>query len=395
LTHPINVLLVPTSDYIGHPFPQRLNHIFEKVAEEATIDVHVARFQIFNDLTLQTKSKIHVLDEYKSKYVPIYYLANIIRHGNEICRIVKENNIDLIVLSNLAPALGYLLLRKKKIPVIYDIPDYFPTSASGYLSEVNSILGRFLTFIFKNIFDWIIKQSDYVSVASSALYSYVDKLHKRNVRLIPNGIGNHFLTNDDDDFKEEMGFSDNIPIIGYLGSLEFWLDLEPLFKAIRSVIDSGIHLNLLMIGNSLHTDYMKSVDSLVSRYELKDYITRINFVPYELVPKYIRTMDITLLPFSTSNPTSQYSAPNKLWEYLSQNKIVISTSIPEVMFHMDAVNIANTNEDYEYLITDIILSKEKYQGKVKFGYELSKSRTWDKSSLIMIQLIRQAIEVHK
>jgi hypothetical protein len=31
LQEPVRVLLIPSSDYLGHPFPQRHNQIFERL----------------------------------------------------------------------------------------------------------------------------------------------------------------------------------------------------------------------------------------------------------------------------------------------------------------------------------------------------------------------------
>jgi len=38
------VLLVPSSDYLGHPFPQRHNQIFERLHDGEGFEVHVVRF---------------------------------------------------------------------------------------------------------------------------------------------------------------------------------------------------------------------------------------------------------------------------------------------------------------------------------------------------------------
>ncbi|MEM4489068.1 MAG: hypothetical protein QXK88_09810 [Desulfurococcaceae archaeon] len=55
----IRVLLIPSSDYLGHPFPQRHNQIFERIHDGKNFEVHVARFHIYDKARLSSKCIIH------------------------------------------------------------------------------------------------------------------------------------------------------------------------------------------------------------------------------------------------------------------------------------------------------------------------------------------------
>ena len=43
----IKVLLIPSSDYLEHSFPQRHNYSFEHIHDREEFEVHVIRFNIF------------------------------------------------------------------------------------------------------------------------------------------------------------------------------------------------------------------------------------------------------------------------------------------------------------------------------------------------------------
>src|SRR5665648_722438 len=138
----IRTLLVPSSDYLGHPFPQRHNQIFEKLHDGKNFEVHVARFKLFEKPKLKTNLIIHELSGDSAKSVRGYYLKGMINHAFEIRQLIRREAIDVVVLSNLSAPFSFTLLEKlssMNIPVVFDLPDYYPTSAAGYLCDVNSV----------------------------------------------------------------------------------------------------------------------------------------------------------------------------------------------------------------------------------------------------------------
>jgi hypothetical protein len=56
---PIRILLIPSSDYLGHPLPQRHNHIFKRLHDDKEFEVHVVRFQMYDKPKLSTRCIIH------------------------------------------------------------------------------------------------------------------------------------------------------------------------------------------------------------------------------------------------------------------------------------------------------------------------------------------------
>ena len=55
------MLLIPSSDYLGHPFPQRHNQIFERLHDGKEFEVHVVRFGFFGKPKLKTKCAIYAI----------------------------------------------------------------------------------------------------------------------------------------------------------------------------------------------------------------------------------------------------------------------------------------------------------------------------------------------
>jgi len=379
----IRVLLIPSSDYLGHPFPQRHNHLFERLHDGKKFEVHVLRFNIFGKSRLHSKCIIHeFFNELKTKKTAIYYITNTLTHVHEIIRLIKHESIDIVVAGNLLPTLLYQLVKKlsqNKIPYIFDLQDYYPTSAAGYIFNINSIPGTMTKGFFEGITQLIIKSADSVTVPGIALATYVKNRGNKKVHIIPNGVSEHFFAlYNGKEVRKRMELDDDI-VVGYIGSIEFWLDMKPLIKGIAKVYNNGIPIKLLLVGKQIQTNYPEKVKTWIKQYKVDKITVWLDFLPYEEVPRYIAAMDIGTIPFDTNNPTAYYASPNKMWEYLSQKKPVISTPIPEAVANRDILFLAKNVADYTKIFKEVSSGKVKNLERVERGYRKATKMTWDNS----------------
>lgn len=383
----IKVLLVPSSDYLGHPFPQRHNQIFERLHDERNFEVHVVRFKLFDKPKLKTGLVIHELDGKRIGHVAPYYLVNVVNHVSQIRRIVREEDIDVIVLSNLAAPFVYTLMEEMSgvhIPVILDLPDYYPTSAAGYMFDVRSTSGKLVAGMFDFMLRYMMRRASVVTVASHALEEYAKTVGARSVVHIPNGIAECFLKlHDCSTLREKFGYRKDDLVVGYIGSLEFWLDMKSLINGVALVRKRGISIKLLIVGGKLYTKYSGKVAHWVKQKNMEKHTEFLDFVPHEDVPKCIAEFDVGTIPFDVLNPTAYYAAPNKMWEYLSQKKPVISTPIPEALSNSDCVLTALTPEDYAYKLLLVAKKEIEIRKKVDIGYKKALNRTWKNSAKLL------------
>jgi len=395
----IKVLLVPSSDYVGHPFPQRHNQLFDRINNEKDFEVHAIRFRLFDSPKLKTKLILHELDEKRMGQVALHYLINGINYASQIRRIVRKENIDVVVLSNLAAPFAYSIAERISgldVPIIFDLPDYYPTSAAGYVSDVRSATGILLTKVFDLILRYMIKRVSVVTAASQALVEYSARAGARSVALIPNGIAECFLKlREGNNLREKLGYSEEDLVVGYVGSLEFWLDMRSLIDGVALARKKGLPVKLLIIGGKLFTKYSEKVMQWVRHAQVEKHTEFLGFVPYEEVPEYIAEFDVGVMPFDVLNLTAYYAAPNKMWEYLSQKIPVISTPIPEVLRNSDCVLTALTPEDYAQQLLCIAKARahgktEVYQ-KVETGYRNALNRTWTNSAALFASIIYSSL----
>lgn len=379
----IRILLIPSSDYLGHPFPQRHNHLFERIHDGEEFEVHVIRFNIFGKPKLNTKCVVHEISfEIKTHSTALYYLANVVNYANEIIRIMRQESIDIVVAGNILPPLTYLLVQQlfeKKIPFIFDLQDYYPTSATGYVVSLENIMSTVMKGFFEALTQYIIQKANVVTTPGIALAIYAKEAGAKRVSIVPNGVSEHFLKKyDGSDIRNKLGYKESDIVVGYIGSIEFWLDMEPLIKAIAKTYSKGLPVKLLLIGKHLQTNYSHKIESWIEEYNVGKITTWLDFIPYKEVPKYIAAMDIGTIPFNVKNPTAYYAAPNKLWEYLSQEVTVATTPIPEVLVFKDLVNIVTSEDDYIDVITKIATNNKRKQATK--ALKIIANRTWKRSA---------------
>jgi glycosyltransferase involved in cell wall biosynthesis len=167
--------------------------------------------------------------------------------------------------------------------------------------------------------------------------------------------------------------------------------MQTLFKGTAIAIKRGLPAKLLIVGKSLHTNHMKKVEEQMKREGVSKSVTWIDFVSYEEVPFYMNAIDVGTIPFDIYNPEAFYSAPNKMWEYLSQLRPVISTPIPEAINNSNYLSIDTHAEDYSLTFSKLQQHDRFLLEKTRKGYFESKRRTWVKSTACFSSILRQLL----
>jgi len=375
----LRILVIPTTDWLGHPFPSRLHHVFEKIAERN--EVHVLRFAFYPEKRLKTKLVVHEIDEFNANGLATYYFVNAQKHFKAIREIVIRNRVDAVVISNLLS--GYVAAKaiNNRVGGVFDLSDYFPASGAGYYFPWDSTLGKLATITLEKLLKKTLQLVRNTVTCSHALQDYVKKLGINRVSVITNGVDEFFLSqkNENRAIREKYGLNDCVTV-GYLGSIEFWLNTLPLLQAIRLLTIKGHRVKLFLVGGKLRTKTTQELQKQIRDIGIAKHVVWLNnFVAYHDVPAYIAAMDICTIPFDHRHPTAYYSAPNKLWEYLALEKPVITTPIPEPIIQAGQfINVAATRQDYFEIIEDYIKDPDRYRQKACEAKQLIKDRTWTK-----------------
>ncbi|MDD4127406.1 MAG: glycosyltransferase [Methanomicrobium sp.] len=315
----MKILLVSTQDYIHHPIPSRHHYIFEYLAERH--EIHVPHFHVSDGPERKTRLKVHEATRYYTKNPALHYALNACHHFKVMDKIIEEENIDIVVAGNvLAGTAAIKAAKKHGIPVLFDLKDWFPDSASIYYK--NQLLKKIVYNLVYSVTKYNLKHSDMVTTVSPALQEMVNEMGI-NCYVIPNGVATDYFRPMDTMIGRNLcGLSKDEFVIGFLGGIERRFELDEVLKTLPHLIKYNNKTRLLIVGGSLFTDYLDELKVLSENMNLSDRVIFTGLIEHIELPKYISAMDACIIPLK-SQEWYGISMSNKFFEYSACGKPVL------------------------------------------------------------------------
>ena len=394
----MNLLLVPTSDWIHHPTKSRLHHIFERLARRHTVNVLWFRQARWGAPPRKTHAKLFEATSIPARDLSAYYLLNTSAHLNKIESIIRNEHIDVIVFANiLAGSTAVISGAKHHIPVVCDYLDHYAESAGSYYS--NKAIAALVTFAVSSITRWNVENSSFVVTISESFKDIlVNEYHvaPERITMIPNGVDPRRFTSMGRDIAQRtLGLErfKNSLCVCYAGAVESWSNLEAVSRVIQRLNEEGKEVALFVVGGSLGTSYYHQ---LRTKFERRECFLFTGFVNETLVPIYISAADICILPSHVSRISA--GLPLKLLEYLACKRPVVCTPIPEVEKALKGIVTLYANDlELESLLREICEGKRSLQKSVDRGYMFAQSRSWEHLSElyenVLLKLVSSAVSV--
>lgn len=385
----MKILILPPSDYLGHPNPCRLHHIFEQFPDYGD-QFYVMRFSLQDKIVRKSKGTVFSLGDVPSKSLARYYLMNGGIFTKSALGIIRNFDIDVVVFANLFPP--YLI--SKSIPsnllTVVDLVDHYPTVAAENVPEMfpKSLANHAFSYMMKSV----ISKSDSTIACSYKLADYAKYMGSKSVYRIPNGVEDYFFNDYTEQglaIREKLGIASSDLSICFVGNVEYWLSMGEFLEAVYKVKQKTLKkIKFYIVGGKLTTNYVDTIGLKIRELGLEENVKQIGFVPHSDVPKFVAAADLCVSPKNPLDPVSYYSSPVKVWEYLAQEKPVISTPVPEILRSAsDCVSIANSSEEYFNHIMAFIDNPSEYKEKAKKGKAMIQEYTWQKVAKTYRQLL--------
>ena len=248
----MNILLVSTQDYIHHPIPSRHHYIFEELANRH--EIHVAHFHVSRGETRETRLIIDEATQFPFTNPLLHYTLNSPYHFHVFNKIMRREGIDIVVAAHVLAGTAVIHAAKKyKVPVIFDLKDWFPDSAAAYFK--NRLIQNIVRKSVWKITRKNLNECDRITTVSPSL---VEKLKGFGFSsdLITNGVDiNIFQPMDGRRTRKELGIGDEDFVIGFCGSVERWYAIDEMIRALPALIQYRPETKMLVVGGSLFTDY--------------------------------------------------------------------------------------------------------------------------------------------
>jgi glycosyltransferase involved in cell wall biosynthesis len=157
-----------------------------------------------------------------------------------------------------------------------------------------------------------------VITVTQELSSFLHDLGIKDITVIANGVDTKLLQPlSMQEAKKSLGLTG--VVLGYVGSLEHWVDLETVVSAMPQ-----LDATLLVVGPGLFTDYGDEIKKMAKDLGVLDRIVFTGAVEYGQLSRYISAMDIGLNPLKMMKK-NEYAAGGKVFNYLACGRPVLSS----------------------------------------------------------------------
>jgi glycosyltransferase involved in cell wall biosynthesis len=157
------------------------------------------------------------------------------------------------------------------------------------------------------------------------------------------------------------------PIIGFIGAIWDWINIDLICKLAESHKDYSI----LLVGPVYYG---------LSDLQKHSNIFLVGTKKYDFLPQYLSCMDVCLIPFKI-NELTLASSPIKMYEYLAAGKPVVSTALPEVCENASqVVMIAKDDDDFIKKVEEAVndMKKPRNERTILRRINFAESNSWEK-----------------
>ena len=150
------------------------------------------------------------------------------------------------------------------------------------------------SFILRQMTKLAIRNSDVVIALTEDMKKNIQRIHQREVLVIPNGIDlDKFQPLSRADARGELHIEENERIILFVGRLHPVKGLKYLIRAMRTITQAALGARLILLGEG---EERRDLEALTKELNLEDFVTFHGRVPNTETPKFMTASDILVLP---------------------------------------------------------------------------------------------------
>lgn len=167
------------------------------------------------------------------------------------------------------------------------------------------------------------------------------------------------------------------PRVGYYGVIDERIDLQLLDETASKMPD----ISFIMIGPVVKIN--------PSDLPIRDNIHFLGQKAYNLLPPYLASFDIAMMPFAL-NESTRYISPTKTLEYMAAEKPIISTKVADVVAdYSHCIRFIENADDFCNAIKEIFNDEADLKAHYK---DILINTSWETTVDGMINIIKQNIE---
>ena len=311
---------------------------------------------------------------------------------NQLQKLQRTWRIDLIYERySLWNYSGIRFARDNNIPFILEVN-------SPLVKEQEEFRELCLEKTARAIENHIFSRADLIVSVSSQLRNYVTRqgASSEKVVVLPNAADLDLFAAPGKQKPEPPSEDEFLPpdkfVIGFIGSLKPWHGVEDLLEAFKILREKTNELHLLIVGDGPLREKLKSY---LVQNRLDTSTTMVGDKPNELIPAYLRMMDVAAAPYPKIEDF--YFSPLKIFEYMAAGVPIVASSegqIKEVLEDQVTAllyppgNIRELAAKIEQLWNNPELRKTLGQ---RAQHQAARYHTWEKRADQFLEIVKKFI----
>lgn len=174
------------------------------------------------------------------------------------------------------------------------------------------------------------------------------------------------------------------PVIGFIGGIWGIFHTELL----QYIATSRPDWTLLLVGNLSRIGESSFFESF-ERLTALPNVTWLGWRDYEVLPGYLKPMDVCLLPYVIDEWTVNCH-PNKLYQYLAAGKAVVGTDLPEIRPFEGLVRIARSKEQFLALVEEA--TTDNGPEAISRRRAVAAKNSWDERARLAWSIIERELD---
>ncbi|WP_417832087.1 heparinase II/III domain-containing protein [Terasakiella sp.] len=178
------------------------------------------------------------------------------------------------------------------------------------------------------------RQAALIVVVSEAIRDMAIRrgVDPRKILVNPNGVDtDHYKQATVDEkkaIKTEMGWDENAPVIGFIGTFGGWHGIDVLAESLPRIAAEHPEARFLLIGDG---GFKHLVETAVTENGLEDRVKLTGMVPQAEGCRLLKGCDIFISPHSAHMVDSRFfGSPTKLFEYMALGGAVIASDLEQI-----------------------------------------------------------------
>ena len=225
----------------------------------------------------------------------------------------------------------------------------------------------------------LLRKADLVLASAKSLVETRSKFNS-NIHLIPNGADTvHFQRRMSKPIKRYNPDIAEIkrPIVGYMGDIASWLDVESLEKCVKAMPD----VSFVFLGT-----IKRDIESLRSRPNVHFF----GRVDYGDLPYFLAHFDVCTIPFLVNEMTVHVN-PIKVYEYMATGLPIVSSNLPEVREFGDLIYFYDNPDEYITRISNALFERKSDSVLPERRKKESLANSWDARTEKIWSLINESL----